>query len=234
MRLVLAPDTISNQTHPYSVSGARVGHQRGSRHVSLSIESIVSPFKHLSQGQKQIVLRGCRFGSLVLNAAILHSSTQFQHQSLFSSLYLSLTHTLFPMPVGLLLFEELCWLSNLSPRWVLIKLNWAELSWHCRDRQNSCFFSLRLWVTISLKDRKMDYRSKAIFRVGLSVCNEDLMPSNMEPDGAQTAAPIWGQCVLNFPFFRWCDMQFHMSIDIFNPNICVKMSLIQYISVHFI
>lgn len=167
-----------------------LGDQTGSRHISLSIQSIVSLFKHLSQGQKLFVLRGCRFGSLALTAAILHSSTQSQHQSFLSSVSLYHTHTYFSVPVGLLLFEELCLLSNPSSRWVLIKSNWAELRWHWRDRQN-CFFSLTHWVTTALKDRTMDCRNRAIFRVRLSVCNEILMPLNMESDGAETAAHTW-------------------------------------------
>lgn len=42
-----------------------------------------------------------------------------------------------------------------------------------------------------LKDRKTGRGNIAVFRVGLSVCNEDLMPVNVESDGVQTATHVW-------------------------------------------
>lgn len=39
----------------------------------------------------------------------------------------------------------------------------------------------------ALKDRRTDYRNRAVSRVGLSAHDEELMPLSIEFDGAQTA-----------------------------------------------
>lgn len=61
----------------------------------------------------------------------------------------------------------------------------------------------------ALKDRRTDCRNGAIFRAGLSVRNEELMPSNMEFGGAQTAAHVGVspqyRPVSNLSLLRRCD-----------------------------
>lgn len=115
---------------------------------------------------------------------------KYYHTSFFNTISTSviflipLPLTLSLTPVGWLLFEELCLPSNPSSPWGLIKWNWAELSWHWRDRRSS--FSQRHWVMTALKDRRIYCGNRVVLRVGLSVCNEELMPSNMEFGGAQT------------------------------------------------
>lgn len=139
-----------------------LGDQTGSRLISLSIQSFVSLFKHLSRA-KTICPEGVSFWQPCTNRC--HTSFFYTiSTSVIFLIRLSHMHTYFSLPVGLLLFEELCLLSNPSSRWVLIKSNWAELRWHWRGRRNSfvLFFFLTHWVTTALKDRRMDCRNREL------------------------------------------------------------------------
>lgn len=87
-----------------------------------------------------------------------------------------------------------------------VELSWIELTLKRQTAQ----FSQRHRVMTALKDRRADYRNRTAFRVGLSVCNEELISSNAEFGGAQTAAHMWNQVsleprrVLNHPVLVWC------------------------------
>lgn len=97
------------------------------------------------KGKKHFGLRGVVFGSSALNTTVLHSSAWFRHRSSVSLVSLSLSPLLFS---GLLTD---CCLKNfvlvsdpLSPQG-LIKPNWAEWSWHWRDRGNRFVRDVERW-----------------------------------------------------------------------------------------